>query len=85
MIFLRQFIVLLFGALQLAILIRVLLTWIPNLDRSNPIVELLSSITDPILEPARRLIPPFGGLDISPILVLFGLQLLESVLLRALS
>lgn len=85
MIFLRQFIVLLFGALQLAILIRILLTWIPNLDRSNPLVQLLSSVTDPILEPARRLIPPFGGLDISPILVLFGLQLLESVLLRALS
>ncbi|MFZ1241862.1 MAG: YggT family protein [Anaerolineae bacterium] len=37
------------------------------------------------MEPARRLIPPFGGLDISPILVLFALQLLESVLLRVLS
>ncbi|MBK6430146.1 MAG: YggT family protein [Anaerolineae bacterium] len=85
MIFLRQFIVLLFGALQFAILIRVLLTWFPNLDRSNPLVQLLSSVTDPILEPARRLIPPFGGLDISPILVLFALQLLESVLLRVLS
>lgn len=84
MIFLRQFITLLFGVLQFAILIRVLLSWFPNLDRSNPLVQLLSSITDPILEPARRLIPPFGGLDISPILVLFGLQLLESVLLRAL-
>ena len=67
MIFLRQFIVLLFGALQFAILIRVLLTWFPNLDRSNPLVQLLSSVTDPILEPARRLVPPFGGLDISPI------------------
>ncbi len=84
MIFLRQFITLLFGVLQFAILIRVLLSWFPNLDRSNPLVQLLSSITDPILEPARRLIPPFGGLDISPILVLFALQLLESVLLRAL-
>ena len=85
MIFLRQYIVLLFGALQFAILIRVLLTWFPNLDRSNPLVQLLSSVTDPILEPARRLVPPFGGLDISPILVLFALQLLESVLLRVLS
>ena len=85
MIYLRQFIVLLFGALQFAILIRVLLTWFPNLDRSNPLVQLLSSVTDPILEPARRLVPPFGGLDISPILVLFALQLLESVLLRVLS
>jgi YggT family protein len=84
MIFLRQFITLLFGALQFAILVRVLLSWFPNLDRSNPLVQLLTSVTDPILEPARRLIPPFGGLDISPILVLFALQLLESVLLRAL-
>ncbi len=84
MTFLREFIVLFFGALQIAIVIRILMSWIPNLDRSNAVVQLLSSITDPILEPARRLIPPMGGLDFSPILVLFLLNLLESVLLRAL-
>lgn len=60
----------LFGALSLLILIRVLMSWIPNLDPSNPLVRLIHQLTDPILEPARRLIPPIGGLDLSPLIVL---------------
>ena len=59
-----------------------LLSWIPNLDRGNPLVQLLRQITDPVLEPARRIIPPIGGLDISPIVVLLLLRLLEQVLVR---
>lgn len=60
----------LFGALSILILIRVLMSWIPNLDPYNPIVRLIYQLTDPILEPARRLIPPIGGLDLSPLIVL---------------
>jgi YggT family protein len=60
----------LFGALSILILIRVLMSWIPNLDPYNPIVRLIHQLTDPILEPARRLIPPIGGLDLSPLIVL---------------
>jgi YggT family protein len=60
----------LFGALSLLILVRVLMSWIPNLDPSNPLVRLIHQLTDPILEPARRLIPPIGGLDLSPLIVL---------------
>lgn len=73
--FLFQFFDLLFTVLNLAILARVLLSWIPNLNPSNPLVRLLQQITDPILEPARRIIPPLGGLDISPIVVLLVLDL----------
>jgi YggT family protein len=61
---------LLFGALSILILIRVLMSWIPNLDPYNPLVRLIYQLTDPILEPARRLIPPIGGLDLSPLIVL---------------
>lgn len=60
----------LFGALSILILIRVLMSWIPNLDPYNPLVRLIYQLTDPILEPARRLIPPIGGLDLSPLIVL---------------
>lgn len=60
----------LFGALSVLILIRVLMSWIPNLDPYNPLVRLIRQATDPILEPARRLIPPIGGLDLSPLIVL---------------
>jgi YggT family protein len=81
--FLCNFFNFLFTALVWAILIRVLLSWIPNLDPYNPLVRLLRQITDPILEPARRIIPPLGGLDISPIVVLLLIQfLIQPLVLR---
>ncbi len=80
--YLFQFFNILIEALTWLILIRVLLTWIPNLDPDNPIVRLLRQATDPILEPARRIIPPIGGLDISPIVVILVLQGLQMLLQR---
>ena len=80
--FLFQFIDLLLQALTWLILIRVLISWIPNLDQFHPIVRLLRQATDPILEPARRIIPPIGGMDISPIVVILVLQGLQMLLRR---
>lgn len=80
--FLIQFLTILITILTWAILIRVLLSWIPNLSRDNPLVQLLYQITDPVLEPARRIIPPLGGMDFSPIVVILVLQLLEQLLRR---
>jgi YggT family protein len=82
MSFVQQFLNLLFLALEITILIRILMTWIPNLNPDNPIVQIIRSITDPILEPARRLIPPIGGLDFSPIVVLLLLSVLQSLVTR---
>ena len=79
-VFIFQFLSILLTILSWAILIRVLLSWIPNLDRGNPLVQLLAQITDPVLEPARRIIPPIGGMDISPIVVLLLLRLLQQLL-----
>jgi YggT family protein len=79
-VFIFQFFSILLTVLSWAILIRVLLSWIPNLDRGNPLVQLLAQITDPVLEPARRIIPPIGGMDLSPIVVLLLLRLLQQVL-----
>ncbi|MBC8355914.1 MAG: YggT family protein [Planctomycetes bacterium] len=59
---------------------RIILSWIPNVDRTNPIVRLLYQLTDPVLEPVRRTIPPLGMIDISPIVVFIGLRILQSVL-----
>jgi YggT family protein len=78
--FIFQFFSILLTVLSWAILIRVLLSWIPNLDRGNPLVQLLAQITDPVLEPARRIIPSIGGIDISPIVVLLLLRLLQQLL-----
>lgn len=59
-----------------AILIVVILSWI-NPQGYNPAMVILHRLTAPLLEPARRLIPPIGGIDLSPMLVMVGLYLLE--------
>lgn len=60
-----------------AILIRVVLSWVsPYGARGNPAASILNSLTDPLLRPARRLLPPMQGLDLSPIIVMVGLSLL---------
>lgn len=52
------------------------------LDQSggNPITRLLIDVTEPILAPVRRILPPMGMLDLSPMIVLILLQVLVRVL-----
>jgi YggT family protein len=50
----------------------------------HPAVALLSQVMEPVMAPARRLIPPLGGLDLSPILTLMVIELLRSYVLPAL-
>ncbi len=63
-----------------AIFARILLTWIPNLDPYHPAVQMLARITDPVLEPARQIIPPIGMIDVSPIVVLLVLSFIQRFL-----
>ena len=62
------------------LIVRILLSWFPNLDWSNPILSSVSSITDPYLNIFRGLIPPLGGLDLSAILAIIALQIMEGLL-----
>ncbi|MGB5735476.1 MAG: YggT family protein [Thiohalocapsa sp.] len=62
------------------ILIRVILSWV-NPDPYNPAVALLNRITDPIMVPAQRLVPPISGIDLSPMVAMIALVLLEMLLL----
>ncbi len=64
------------------LLIRILITWIPNLDPHHPIVQLLFQVTEPVLEPARKLIPSIGMIDISPIVVFIVLGILQDLLVQ---
>lgn len=57
-----------------AVLIQVILSWI-NPGAYNPATVILYRLTEPMLRPARRILPPAGGLDLSPLLVLVFLQL----------
>lgn len=65
---------------QLVLLARVLLSWFPNVDRSNQLVQLIFDITEPVLKPVRQLLPQTGMIDFSPLIVF----LLVSVLMRVL-
>ena len=69
-----------FWLLNLAILLRVLFSWI-NPDPRNALVHLIYQITEPILAPLRRYIPSFAGLDITPMVALFLLELLHRFLI----
>jgi YggT family protein len=50
-----------------SIFVRVILSWVVPYGYQNPVMGLLRSLTEPLMRPARRLIPPLGGLDVSPI------------------
>ncbi len=68
---------------SLVLIVRVLLSWFPNLDWSNPALSTISSITDPYLNMFRGLIPPIGGIDLSAILAFILLNILEGLLNNA--
>jgi len=62
-----------------------LITWVSP-DHRNPIVKFLHRITEPVLAPVRRLLPPWktGGLDLSPLIALIAIQFVERVILPSL-
>jgi len=65
---------------SLLIFARVIMTWIPNIDPYHPMVQMLYQVTEPVLEPVRRIIPPIGGMmDISPIVVIIALSVLSGL------
>ena len=64
----------------LVLLVRVLLTWFPNLDWGNPVLSTVSAVTDPYLNVFRGLIPPLGGLDLSAIVAFLALRLIQTLL-----
>jgi YggT family protein len=56
-----------------ALIIYILLSWFPN-ARESAIGEFLARICEPYLEPFRKIIPPLGMIDISPIVAIFVLR-----------
>lgn len=85
MTFLGSFVDILFNVLWLAILARVLVSWLPNLPR-NQLVVFIFDITEPILAPLRRWIPPLGGMiDLSPMIAMLLLWVLRQIVLSGLS
>jgi YggT family protein len=76
-----QLLIQLIDLYTVVILAAVILSWI-RLSPGTPVSKLVHMLTEPVLAPARRIIPPFGGLDILPMLVLIALQVIRSALIR---
>jgi len=60
-----------------SLIVQIIISWInPQGAHGNPAFTLMHNLTEPLLRPARRILPPMGGLDLSPIAVIIGLQLI---------
>lgn len=74
-----QLVGLLIQLLGFAIFARAIISWFP-IDRNGPVVQALAAVTDPILEPLRKVIPPIGMIDITPMIAMFLLLFIGSKL-----
>ncbi|HEX9584169.1 MAG TPA: YggT family protein [Gammaproteobacteria bacterium] len=64
-----------------SIIVQVVLSWLSP-DTYNPVTALLHRLNEPLLRPARQLLPPFSGIDLSPLVVIIVLQLASILLVR---
>ncbi len=78
---LTRFVNQLFYFYYILLIVRIFLTWIPDIDWDNQPYKIISAVTDPFLNIFRGIIPPIGGaLDISPILAFIVLQILQGII-----
>ena len=67
------------------IIIEVVLSWLTPQGSYNPMTELLVRLNAPLLNPVRRILPDMGGIDLSPLIVIIGLQVLQMLVLPLLT
>ena len=72
--------VLIFG-----IIIRAVLSWFPPSRTLAPVTTAINEATDPILRPIQRRLPPFGGFDLSPLVAILLISVVESLVLALLA
>ena len=65
---------------SLVVLVSVVLSYIPA-ARNTQFTRMVEAITEPVFQLVRRVVPPMGGFDMSPMIVMIGLQVLRRVLL----
>jgi YggT family protein len=69
----------------IVLIVRIILSWVPSLPEPvEPLARFVRALTDPLLLPLRQVIPPIrlgmGALDLSPLVLFFGISLLQSLL-----
>lgn len=73
-----------FNLMYFVIILRIFLSWIPNVNWDAQPWFTVRQVTDWYLNLFRKIIPPFGGLDFSPIIAIIALQIIQNVLIRIL-
>ena len=68
-----------FDAYTLVVLISVICSWL-RLSEDHPVIRFTSALTEPVLNPIRRILPSTGGIDISPMVLLLALRLVRRLL-----
>ena len=61
---------------SLVVLMAVIISWI-HLDRRQPLAAIVYRLTEPVLAPIRRMLPPVAGLDFSAMVLLIALRVLR--------
>lgn len=77
----------LFGAFYILLFASIILSWVrpsPYHPVWGPIIRITSIVIDPVLAPVRRLMPPMGGLDFSPMVVLLLARVLQQAVISLL-
>jgi YggT family protein len=64
---------------SLIVLASVALSWFPQ-ARDNPLARYVEAATEPVFARIRQVVPPLGGFDLSPMILLFALQVLRRIL-----
>ena len=82
--FILRFVEVLGIILHVAILGRVIISWLP-ISAEHPISVILHQVTEPILGPIRAVLPKLGMLDFSPIVAILLIVVIQNVLIRLLS
>jgi len=77
---LAQLVDLAFSVFIFAILIQAILSW-NTPGTYNPVTSVLFSLTEPVLRPVRRFVPPISGFDLSPLVALLGLQVIRMLVM----
>ncbi|MBC6424195.1 MAG: YggT family protein [Hormoscilla sp. SP5CHS1] len=69
------------GLTTIAFIFRIVLTWYPQVNLNRMPFNLIAWPTEPLLEPLRQIVPPLGGVDITPIIWVAILTLMREILL----
>lgn len=69
--------------LILLVIVQAILSWV--MSPYHPVRQTLDRLVEPLLAPIRRVVPPLGTIDVSPIVLIIVIQVLTSVLTRLLA